>query len=313
MNKDTSPSVSIIIVTYNSEKELPSCLDSIIRSQGVCYEVFVVDNASNDKSQNIIEEYSSRLPNFTAILNTENKGLAYANNQPMNLCKGKYLLILNPDTVLKENSLKMLTSYLDAHKDVGVVGPKCLYENGLPHTSYHFNWTIIHALLWRVLPYGIIRSLYDFLARYKEKNVLFVSGACLLISKDLFTQIGGYDDNLFLTVEDAADLCMRVKKKGYRVVYYPDAEIIHFAGRSGLQVKFLALFHNHLGALYYFKKHKGAFQTLILYSLLMVNATIRVFAGVLLTPMFPKRFKDVPRRYLRLIKSLTSEFYFKNE
>ena len=255
---DEANIISIIIVTYNSKKELPECLESI-KKQTVPCEVFIVDNASTDGTQELIKKTCEKWPKMGVILNTENRGLAYGNNQPLHMCTGDYVLFLNPDTALKPNTIELLVSYLEIHPSVGVIGPKSYFEDGNPHVSFHYSWTIFQILLWRIGPYGLIRDFVDRHSKYQESDVLFISGACLLIRKDLLLKIGGYDQHFFLTVEDVVDLCLRIREEGYRVVFYPSAELTHLGSRSYISKPYIAMFYSYQGSLYFLRKYKGAF------------------------------------------------------
>ena len=121
LRNEPVPRVSVIIVTYGSTNEIPGCIESLLRRL-VPLEIFLVDNASPDDTAQMVEDYASRFENIHAILNKENIGLAAANNSPLGQCKGDYVLILNPDTLLRENSLERMVNFLDRSPDVGVVG-----------------------------------------------------------------------------------------------------------------------------------------------------------------------------------------------
>ncbi|PYX48735.1 MAG: hypothetical protein DMG79_11090 [Acidobacteria bacterium] len=181
-SKDVAPRVSLIIVTYRSTNELPDCLDSVL-NQSLPVEVFLVDNASPDGTRQMVTDYAKRFDNVYAILNTENIGLAAGNNCPLEKCRGDYVLILNPDTLLPDGSLAQMVDFLDRNQDVGVLGPKSLYKDGAPHVSFHRRWGILHVLAWRIMPYRVVRSLYDRFSSYEFQDVLFVSGACLLLRR----------------------------------------------------------------------------------------------------------------------------------
>jgi GT2 family glycosyltransferase len=307
MAQDSAPLISIVIVSYNSKDELPACLGSI-HNQHVPCEVFVVDNASTDGSQTLIEDYSRTWPAVKPIFNSENKGLAYANNQPMYMCTGEYILILNPDTILREGALRSLTDYLSLHDDVGIVGPKSFFEDGAPHVSYHRNWTIFHILLWKTVSHRIMRYLYDRLSDYRERDVLLISGACLMIRRELFIDIGGYDESFFLSVEDVADLCLRAKQRRYRTVFYPGAEVTHIGGRSHQGLDFLAMYYSFDGSLLFLRKHKNVLQTWLLLLFLVLTSLLKACYIALLTPFFPKRYGGLSKAYLSVVGALVGEY-----
>lgn len=299
---NVAPRVSVIIVTYRSTKELPDCVGSLLQ-QSVPSEVLLVDNASPDATPQMASDFAERFENVYAILNRENVGLAAGNNCALGRCHGDYVLILNPDTVLPSDSLRRMVHFLDENPDIGVLGPKCVYEDGTPHVSFHRNWGILHILAWRISPYRLVRKLYDRSSRYQFHDVLFVSGACLLIRRHIFEAIGGYDPEYFLTVEDAADLCIRAKATGSRVVFFPDAQVFHYTGRSATQTPYLVVWQGIRGTIYHFLKHKGKLQALFISVLLGLAAAVRVVvAGLLGVPN--RRYRVVARIYATALRDL---------
>jgi len=275
-----------------------------LSKQSVPFEIFLVDNASPDNTAQILTKYAKDFENVHVILNKENVGLAAANNSPLGKCQGDYILILNPDTLLRENNLFLMVDFLDQNPDVGVVGPKSVYADGTPHTSFHRHWGLLHVLLWRVLPYRVPRSLYDRFSTRKCQDVLFVSGACLLLRRGIFEQIGGYDPEYFLTVEDACDLCIRAGKTGGRVVFLPNAEVLHITGRSAAHVaQYIVAWQAYRGTIYHFLKHKGVGQALIVSALLIVSSAARLLTAALLG-FTKERYRNVARIYGKVFWSL---------
>jgi GT2 family glycosyltransferase len=302
LRNDVRPSVSVIIVTYRSMGELPHCIESLLK-QSVPVEIFLVDNASPDATPQMVADYAARFENVHAILNKENLGLAAGNNIPLTICQGNYVLILNPDTILPENSLERMISFLGQNSDVGVVGPKNLYQDGTPHVSFHRGWGLLHVLAWRVAPYRFTRGLYNWLSPYKYQDVLYVSGACLLIRRSIFEQIGGYDPEYFLTTEDVCDLCIRAKQTGCRVVFLPDVEVFHFTGRSNVQAPYITVWQAYRGTVYHFLKHKGIAQAVaVLLILLLSCATKSLIAAVL--GVAKGKYRDVARIYASVFWNL---------
>jgi N-acetylglucosaminyl-diphospho-decaprenol L-rhamnosyltransferase len=296
------PKISVIIVTYRSTSELPGCIESVLR-QAVPVEVFVVDNASPDHTPEMIAGFGERYDNVYPILNTENIGLAAGNNCPIGRCQGDYVLILNPDTVLPDDSLSQMAKFLDENPDVGVLGPQNVYENGTRHTSFHRNWGLLSVLAWRVLPNRIPRFFWDRFSSYKLQDVLFVSGSCLLIRRRIYEQIGGYDPEYFLTVEDVADLCIRARNTGSRVVFFPDVTIVHFTGRSGAQIPYIGIWQGNRGTVYHFLKHKGAVQAFLVLSMLLTSIAGRVLAAAALS-VFKKQYRTTCGIYARVFWNL---------
>jgi len=300
--KDLHPRVSVVVVTYCSSKEFVDCVESVLR-QPVPTEVFLVDNASPDETGRMVADYAARFENVRAILNQKNLGLAAGNNAALGICRGDYVLFLNPDTLLRGDTLSQLMNFLDLNQDAGVVGPKNLYADGRPHSSFHQNWGLLHVLLWRILPFRFTRLCYDRFSSYKFHDPLFVSGACLLIRRSVFERIGGYDPEYFLTVEDACDLCIRARETGSRVVFLPDAEVIHLGGRSAAHAPYVVVWQGYRGTLYYFLKHKGIAQALIVLALLLISSGVRSLIAAALG-IFSQKYRSIARIYARVWLSL---------
>ena len=272
--------VTIAIVTYCSRPELPDCLDSILAAQ-IAAKVIVIDNGSNDGTLDLAKEYASRHRNIVAVASGGNIGLSAGNNLVIPYIEGDYVLMLNPDTVLEPNALASLVAIMDRDPKIGAIGPKCVYEDGTPHTSYHHGWSLWHLVAWRVLPYSFVRKLYDGYARYREAEVGFVSGACLLARSEVFKQIGGYDPAYFLTVEDACDLCERIRARGYKIVFSPRAQIKHLCGRSGEHVPYLTTLEGYKGDIYHFFKHSGRLGGLLAFLIIVVGCLTKLAVTLL--------------------------------
>jgi GT2 family glycosyltransferase len=272
--------VTVAIVTFRSKAELPACLDSVLASD-VPVKVVVIDNASNDGTLQLAREYAGRHANVVAIDSGGNIGLAAANNLVMDHIEGDYVLILNPDTVIKPDTLSSLIASMESDGKIGVVGPKNVYEDGTPHTTYYYGWGFGHLILWRVVSYSLMRRLYDAFAKYRETRVYYVSGACLLIRARIFREIGGYDPAYFLTIEDACDLCRRVGEHGYTTLYTPRTAITHLAGRSGSQVPYISTLEGYKGSIYYFRKFNGVLGGYLAFGIITLACLTRIGTGLL--------------------------------
>ena len=300
-----TPKLSIIIVSYFVRQEVEDCLNELKKSD-IPLEVFVVDNASTDGTYEMLRDQYGDWAALHSIRSPENVGLARANNIPIDRLAGEYTLILNPDTIPTPTVLRQLVRYLDDHPDVGVVGPKSLYADGTPHSSFHVHWTLLHIFLWSTVPRSWTSWWYDRPSRLRERDVLFVSGACLLIRTKTFKQIGGYDDAYFLAVEDAADLCRRAASTGLRTVYYPQAEIVHYGARSSENagVKPFSLLKAREGHLHYARKWYGATGEALVYSWLQLTSVVKILALAVTAPMaFTKRMASI-RAHLFVLRRL---------
>ena len=223
------PTLSVIIVTWNVG---PLLLRTLERLGGACagltWETIVVDNASGDGSQQAVR---AAFPAVTYLYNDSNPGYAKANNQGLTLAQGDFLLLLNPDTEPDTGSLAALVQFLHAHPAAGIVGPALVLADGAPQPySFGGDPTVAYLLrrnLRRLLHAG---PLHDWGAA-QAARVDWVSGACLLARRAVFSQIGGLDEAMFMYFEDN-DWCLRSRQAGWEVWREPASRVVHLGGQS---------------------------------------------------------------------------------
>ena len=263
-------SLSIVLVNYNGSQFLDSCLDSIEQfSNYSSTEVIIIDNFSTDSSLEIIK---GKFPSFNLICSQVNLGFARANNLAVKHSHGEHLLFLNTDTILTSNSPQILSDYLHQYQDVGVVSPRITFKDGsyqlscgkLPNLAIEFLDKIRYGLdrKW----HHVFGSLYN--KQYSTVQEMgWLTGACLMMRRDVFEQLGGFDESFFMYFEDK-DICKRVHEAGWKVVYYPKTSLIHLLGGSSSSVQNSVQNSVHTyyrdSQLYYYQKHLGKFQTAIL-------------------------------------------------
>lgn len=237
MAGDRSIDLSIVIVNYNVKHFVEQCLRSVIAAgKGISLEVFVVDNASTDGS---VEYLHPRFPSVTFIANSENLGFAKANNLALRRAAGRYLMILNPDTLVGEESLKTLIDYMETHPRAGVAGPKFLNRYGqFDKTSKRglpTPWVAFCRIsgLSSIFPKSALFSRYDLLYVDADKPAMVdvLTGACMMARREAFEQVGGLDESFFMFGEDI-DWSYRFSLAGWEVHYAPVASIVHFKGES---------------------------------------------------------------------------------
>lgn len=229
--------LSVVIVNYNVQYFLENCLNSVEKAaKGISCEIFVVDNNSVDGSVEMVRE---KFPSVHLIANKENLGFSKANNQAIRQAKGEYILLLNPDTVVEENTFKTCVDFFDQHTDAGGLGVKMLdgkgkflpeSKRGLPTPSVAFYKIFGLAQLF---PKSKRFGQYHLGHLSKEKNheVEILSGAFMMIRKSVLDQIGLLDENFFMYGEDI-DLSYRITQAGYKNYYLADTSIIHYKGES---------------------------------------------------------------------------------
>ena len=227
--------VSIIIVNYNTGQLTINCINSIReKTSGVSYEIIVVDNASEDKSSQIIR---ATFKDVTLIENQSNIGFGAANNMGAGLAAGKYLLMLNPDTIFINNALKVIYDFMEIpeNRNIAVCGGMLLDGDGLPTVSCG-DFPSLKKMVFYSLPFTnkiFRRSELKRLGNSQSKYLItdFVTGADFFIRKDIFKEEGGFDEKYLAYYEDT-DLCKRLSLKGYKSAIVREAKIIHLCGKS---------------------------------------------------------------------------------
>lgn len=299
--------LSIIIVGWNTRDLIHQCLDSVIANLPDCEnEIWVVDNASSDGTALMVR---SHFPQVHLIENENNVGFAAANNQALEMCSGIFVLLLNPDTIVKPHALEGLFVYMKNNPQVGGVGPRLLNGDETFQPSCYPFPTLTREL-WRLFyfdkihPYG----LYD-LANWdysKPREVDSIQGACLLLRMEVLNQVGLFDKSFFLYSEEI-DLCYRIKRAGWRLVWVPEVAIIHLGGQSSKQVATKSFLNLYQGKVMFFRKHYGKVYAW-LYRCVLVLATLARLAVVPLAWLEPSPRREVHLRlagnYFQLLKAI---------
>lgn len=226
--------VSIIIVNYKTVHLLDNAIQSVInKTKNLNYEIIVVDNCSGDSFEELIAKYDVKV-----IVLSENIGFGRANNKASKLSKGRNLFFLNPDTYLLNNGIKILSDYLDNNKNVGIVGGN-LYSSDLkPNLSYGMLYpSILFDLdgVFSRVGFSLTKMLYGKNYIYNNtaecKSVAYITGADLMIKKEVFDLVRGFNPCFFMYCEDS-ELAYRVKKLGYEIINVPEVKIVHLEGKS---------------------------------------------------------------------------------
>ena len=286
--------VSIIIVNWNTRDLLDKCLSSIRSQTGsLQYEVFVVDNGSSDNSVTMVKE---KYPVVRLIVNTQNIGFAKANNQAIRLSQGRYILLLNSDTQLFEDTIYKMLEFMDAHKEAGAMGAKLLNPNlTLQHSIYNFP-NLSLALFSLSLPHNLLPTFRLSHIRYwdkhdKVKAVDYVSGACLMVRQKTIKEIGMLDEDFFMYAEEA-DWCLRIKQAGEQVYFFPGAQLIHHSGSSSFQRGMITRSQElAVSGIKFYKKHHSFFKVNIFVALVVGTFMLRMVIWQVLYFVFTGRLK----------------------
>jgi len=295
--------LSVIIVNWNTRDLLCQCIDSLTQTlKKVDTEVFVVDNGSIDGSAAAVRE---KFPWVRLIENPVNWGFAKANNQALSLSKGRYFLLVNPDTQVKDQAIERMLSFMSAHLEAGLVGAQLLNADGSKQNSI----ANFPSLATELLNKSLLRWLFPEKFPGKETDyagpveVDSVIGACMLVRREAVDQVGLLDEGYFLFLEET-DWCYRIKKAGWKIYHIPQAAVLHFQGKSAEAEKGKARIEYYRSRYRYFKKNRGSFQSSVLSIGLIIKLSVElVFAtiGCVVTLFMVKRWRTKLTTYLHVI------------
>jgi len=261
-----SHSVSVIIVNYNTTVLMERCLASLrSNGDGISKEIIVVDNHSSDGGPMTITE---RHHGVAVIENERNVGFSKACNQGLRLATGDYVLFLNPDTTVQERTIEQCVTFMHANENVGLMGCKLLNVDGSLQPScadfpYLRKLFLDHILRWKCFSDAIrANCLLRHWSHDRIRDVDWFLGAFMLARRPHIDRLKGFDEDYFLYGEDL-DLCYRVKRAGWRVVFFPDAEVVH-VGNPIWDHERKALVHKAL--LTFYRKHFSFWEYILLKS-----------------------------------------------
>lgn len=255
----------VIIVNYNSTDCLLACLESLSGAlKNIPAEIFIEDNASEDNVDRLIPAF----PQIHLTKNRTNLGFSKAVNQALKKCSASYILLLNPDAYITEDFFEPLLKYVESNPDVGIAGPAILNADGSIQGSARSFPKLLTAFFGR----SSLLSKWFPRNRFTRQNLLdtssdgihpmpvdWVSGACMLIRRAIFENVGSMDEQFFMYWEDA-DLCRRAWMKGWKVVYFPRSTLVHYAGISSRQRKMRSVFELHKSSYLFYSKYCTSFR-----------------------------------------------------
>lgn len=269
--------LSIIILSFNTKDILDNCLKSILKnSKGIDMEIIVVDNHSTDGSP---ESIRKNFPGVYLIENNKNEGFAKANNQGIKISKGKYILLLNSDTLVEKDAIKEMINFMESRKEVGVVGPQLLNSDRSKQASagrFPDLFTVFIMLFFEHWQQNrFVRTSFDTLTQTD-----WIMGAALMIRKNILEKTGLLDEKIFMYY-DEVEWCYRIKKAGYKIYFYPKPEIIHLWQGSSQSKREGPILANYKGLVYFYEKHKTKIELLLLKFLLKTKAILALGVGYL--------------------------------
>jgi len=264
--------LSVIIITWNSERDVKSCLDSVMASiVQHSAEIIVVDNGSTDKTRDILESYGERI---NLILLQKNNGIAVARNIGMETAKGEYIWVLDVDTIVNMDAVAGMIGYLESNAECGICACRLQSESGdiqdscrrLPYPMHK----IRNLLTAKTGKMRFTKSLHERIKKQNEAQFYreelksgkpfeaeYIIGACQMFRKTILDEVGFLDEKIFYGPEDA-DFCLRISRKGYKVVCLPKYHIIHHYNRISNKNIFTRISFLHFkGLLYFYAKHRS--------------------------------------------------------
>lgn len=307
--KKQKPKLSVIILSWNTRELLKNCLESVVGSQGALVtshrspitEVVVVDNGSTDGSVEMVKEMVARgqlsvisdqgldvggknvhrspVTPLRLVENQANLGFAKGNNVGINLAKGEYLMLLNSDTLVGRRETEKLVNFLDNHPDVDIIGPKLLNSDGSPQASCGCfpDLKVTFIMLFKEHFGGS-----DYV-RSSPKTSVFVDwlvGAAFVARKKVFDKIGGFDEKIFMYMEEV-EWFYRANKAGFKAFFYKDAEITHLSRGSSKTGRKDPILNIYKGVIYFFRKHKSPVELVLVKTMLKLKAVGALTIGYL--------------------------------
>ena len=268
------PKVSVIILTYNSSAYISELIKSTkeFNPDGSSFEIIVVDNSSTDDTLVKLKPFENEI---TIKKNEKNLGFAGGINEGAKIAKGDYLLFINPDTKFDKGKIEDLVSVFEKFGKVGIVGGKLIDKNGRAEKSTGRFFGLFEIFLMSL---GLDEA-FGLRSSPKEiKKVDFVSGGFMMVKKQVFEKLNGFDENFFMYVEDV-DFCKRAKNAGYQTYFTPETELVHVS--HGSSDRSFAIENIYKGLFYYTKKHGNIFSYYLVKLLLRLKAIVLVIIGTI--------------------------------
>lgn len=273
--------LSIIIVNWNTNQFLKKVLSSIEKySPKESYEIIVIDNGSNDGSSIMV---SSEFPKVKLIREKSNKGFAFAVNIGLNESEAEYYLLLNSDCELCEDIFEKLISVMEINKKIGIVSPTLVYPDG---SIQSIGEPLITS--WITFKNQILFVKSPLLMKFKKypkeeyRQVGFVSGACMLIRKDVIRAVGYFREDFFIYGEDV-DFCYRANKSGWLVVCCMNLKIIHYKSQSTNQILSQTLSNSIVNNCKLIEEYQGNFHSLLAFAFYSIGISMRVIIALLIS------------------------------
>lgn len=299
--------LSILIVSWNTRDLLAQCLASIAANPPAAeFEIIVVDNASTDGSVDMVRE---RFPLVRLLGLERNVGFAGGNNQAIDISRGRYLLFLNPDTVVQPGAIETLVNFMDNTPATGAAGSMLLNPDGTLQLSCYPAPTLGREL-WRLFHLDAFQPLALYpMSRWptdSPRAVDTVQGASFIVRRDVVDGVGAFDESFFMYSEEV-DWCLRIRRAGWQIYWVPGSRVIHYGGQSTRQIPTAMFLQLYRAKVQYFRKHYGAFHSLAYKGELLLASAARLAMTPLMWLIQPAQRREratLARHYGRLILAL---------
>ncbi len=305
------PVLSVCLASWNTRELLLACVASLLADpDSEAWEIIVVDNASTDGSAAAV---ARQFPQVRLQRNAHNAGFAAANNQAMQMARGRYFLLLNTDTQVQRGALAGLVELMERRPDVGAVGPRLIDGHGRLQLSCGPQPSLRRVALTKLLLHGLF-PVHRFGRRghAMSRDVGWISGACMMVRRQTVETAGPLDAALFMFHEDV-EWCMRIHQAGWRVVYHPGSIVVHLGGQSVRQDLGRMLVISQHSQFYLFQKHFGLQAVEVLRWLTAAEMLLRAAVWLPLTLLSPRHRAEGRQRlqaYRRILARLLGDRSF---
>ena len=300
MNDSSKIMLSVVIVSYNVQHYVLEAISSVYKFCNINMQIIVADNNSTDDTVQAIKQ---KFPEVTVISNEKNLGFSAANNQCFDICKGDYILMLNPDAELINDSLQNMITYLSktTNSESILIAPKLVNtDNSIQISCWKFPSPIQHLLELFFLNTVIDVTRYNFIELQNEKSINFLSGACILMKKHTLQLLKGLDVNLFWM--DDVDLGKRNILNGGKNIYFPASSVKHHIGQSSKKNQNIVISNQIISKLKYYKKHKQYLYFFSSIPILFLQILSRIPLFCIIGIIKPLYFKKVKAYFYTLGK-----------
>lgn len=293
--------VSILILNYNTCQLTLDCIESVYQSRTqYTYEIIAVDNASSDGSATVIP---STYPDITFIANKDNVGFAKGNNQGMKIAQGRYILLLNSDTIVQSDTLETMVSFMDDHPQAGASGCKIVLPDGSLDKACKRGFPTPSASFYYA--FGFSKWFPDnprfngYQLGYLNPNESYpidsLVGAFMLVRREVIEQIGGLDEEFFMYGEDI-DWCYRIKEAGWEIHYRGNTQIVHYKGASSRRKPFKIVYEFHRAMWLFHRKHYRQKYSFVTNSIVFTGIGVKLMLSLIKNKLLPAKSVTVERR-----------------